>query len=78
MQIRNMNENPLYKYRVAQGVSQTWLASYLGVANSTIARWESGERKISPDKIQAVARLTGIQPRKLRPDLYGALERVAR
>jgi transcriptional regulator with XRE-family HTH domain len=50
-------------------LSQRQLAHLLEVTRETIARWESGARKIDDDRLPAVSQKTGISPTKLRPDL---------
>ena len=58
-------------------LSQEALADKLGVSRLTILRWESGERKISPNLVPNIAEKTGISPKDLRPDLaktYGAAQ----
>ena len=45
------------------------LAGLLGVSRTTVARWETGTRKLGKDWLTKVARKTGIAPAKLRPDL---------
>ena len=61
----------LKQYRAEQNppLSQGELADQLGVRRETVARWESGQRKIDDEKLPEVARLTGISREALRPDL---------
>ena len=43
-----MTPNELLSRRRALGLSQAELATRLGVATNTVARWERGERAIPP------------------------------
>ena len=61
--------HPLKTYREAQRLTQSALAERLGVARTTIARWETGERNIDDDLLPKVSELTGITKAVLRPDL---------
>jgi len=66
-----MDASPLTTYRETQvpPLSQQQLADRLGVARETVARWESGTRKIDNDLLPIVAEKTGISKDLLRPDL---------
>jgi transcriptional regulator with XRE-family HTH domain len=70
--------HPLKAYRETQTpkLSQAGLASKLGVARLTVLRWETGERKIDPSLVPAVAEKTGIPAKALRPDLAERLEKL--
>lgn len=63
--------HPLKTFRKqhAPPLSQGDLAAMLNVERETIARWESGKRRIGKDKLPDVAQATGIPARELRPDL---------
>lgn len=63
--------HPLRAYRETQEppLSQNSLAEKLGVVRETVARWESGTRKIDEQKLSEVSRVTGIPAAQLRPDL---------
>jgi transcriptional regulator with XRE-family HTH domain len=63
--------HPLKAYRESQTprLSQAALAEKLGVIRTTLARWESGARKIDASKLLAVSAETGIPAKELRPDL---------
>lgn len=61
--------HPLKEYRKREKLSQGELASQFGVVRETVARWETGVRKIDLDKLSEVSRVTGIAAEKLRPDL---------
>lgn len=49
------------------------LASLLGIDASVLGRW----RKIPAHHVRAVAEFTGIEPAKLRPDLYSGMVEAA-
>jgi transcriptional regulator with XRE-family HTH domain len=71
--------HPLKAFREKQRppLSQEQLGSMLGVARTTVARWETGARKIDDELVPRVVRATGIPASKLRPDLADLLKRVA-
>lgn len=48
--------------RKDRGVSQRELARALGVAQSTLSRIERGERRVSVDRLVAIARALGVRP----------------
>lgn len=60
---------PLAKYRSAKGLSLDDIAAPLGVNKTTVMRWEAGSHPIPLKRLAAVAKLTGIPKKKLRPDL---------
>ncbi|HEM4595950.1 TPA: helix-turn-helix transcriptional regulator [Streptococcus suis] len=47
--------NRLKELRKEKKLTQEELASEIGVSKITILRWENGERRIKPDKAQALA-----------------------
>lgn len=61
----------LREYRKNQDppLSQGDLAGQLSVVRETVARWESGIRKIDQTKVPEVSKVTGIPVEVLRPDL---------
>jgi transcriptional regulator with XRE-family HTH domain len=61
--------HPIKLYREAQRLTQNDLAERLGVARTTVARWETGERNIDDELLPKVSELTGITKAILRPDL---------
>lgn len=63
--------HPLKAFRKSQTppLSQGQLAGLLGVARETVARWESGVRKIDEQKLPRISEMTNIPVRELRPDL---------
>lgn len=67
-------KHPLAAYRKTAGFTQKALAGELGVAEMTVSRWETGERKIGVKKLADVATFTGIPKRELRPDLAESME----
>jgi DNA-binding transcriptional regulator YiaG len=50
-------------------LSQGDLAAMLQVERETVARWESGVRKIRKERLPEIVRKTGIPARELRPDI---------
>lgn len=56
------------------GITQTRLASLIGVEAAVVCRFESGERRITAERAIAIDRATdGCIPRAvLRPDIFGA------
>lgn len=59
------NDLPPLKVRAvrkARGVSQRDLARAVGVAQSTLSRIERGERRVSVDRLVAIARALGVRP----------------
>jgi len=66
-----VREHPLKAYRLRQDprLSQEQFAKRLGVTRTTVARWETGTRKVDQDLLLKVVEETGIAPTELRPDL---------
>jgi transcriptional regulator with XRE-family HTH domain len=62
-------QHPLTRYRAERGLSQRDLAKVLDVASITVSRWERGTRNVDERLLATVARVTGIAPALLRPDL---------
>lgn len=42
----------------------------LGVSGPTLSRLEHGVRQVKPNRVNAIARITGIPPTVLRPDVF--------
>lgn len=64
--------NCFKRYRDEKGLTQAQLADQLGVKQSTIAMWESGDRVPGkPELIRHIEQVTGIPRHEYRPDLYG-------
>jgi transcriptional regulator with XRE-family HTH domain len=68
--------HPLQSYRKRTQATQADLAEILGVNRTTVARWETGARRIDRSKLEAVAEKTGIPKRELRPDLAEVMREV--
>lgn len=47
------------------------IAEEAGVSTETVRLWRSGKRKIAVGRIGQVARITGLTPHDLRPDVFG-------
>jgi transcriptional regulator with XRE-family HTH domain len=74
-------ENPVhplraYRERQQPPLSRAQLADRLGVGRPTLFRWESGARKIEPDRLPKITEATGIPAKELRPDLYEQSEKL--
>lgn len=70
--------HPLKTYRGENGaLTQQGLADLLNVSRTTVARWETGSRKIGRDSLRAVTEKTGIPARDLRPDLAELMNEAA-
>ena len=61
--------HPIRVYRLERQLTQGQLANQLKVDRVTVARWENGTRNIDPEKLREIAKITGISPAELRPDL---------
>ena len=61
--------HPLRAYRDKAAITQLQLAELLGVRRETIARWETGDRKVDDNLLSGVSEKTGIPKNELRPDL---------
>lgn len=48
--------------RKGRGISQRDLARAVGVAQSTLSRIERGKRRVSVDRLVAIARALGVRP----------------
>jgi transcriptional regulator with XRE-family HTH domain len=70
---------PLKAFRKKQNppLSQRQLADLLGVDRVTVARWETGRRKIDGERLSDVSAKTGIPRTKLRPDLAALMRDAA-
>jgi DNA-binding XRE family transcriptional regulator len=58
-------------------LSQRELADLLDVDRVTVARWETGIRKIGADRLSDISARTGIPRTKLRPDLAALMRDAA-
>lgn len=63
----------LRKWRTDEGKAFATAAKDCEVERQTWWRWENDLSKVSPDKLDAVAGMTGIDKMKLRPDLVALL-----
>ena len=62
MQHNDLPKLHIRAVRKERGVSQRELARALGVAQSTLSRMERGERRVSVDRLIAIARALGVRP----------------
>jgi len=60
--IRERVARNLRKYRKAAGLTQVEAAERLGIPHTNISRWERGINSISPENIEKVARVYGVDP----------------
>jgi DNA-binding transcriptional regulator YdaS (Cro superfamily) len=65
----------LTHWRDMNGYSQFEAGRLLGVSAAQVCRYESGKKRIPPEKVPAVSAVTGIPPELLRPDVYRAMSR---
>lgn len=47
------------------------IAKEAGVSMETVRLWRLGKRKIAVGRLGQVARITGLTPHDLRPDVFG-------
>jgi transcriptional regulator with XRE-family HTH domain len=59
--------NRIAMVREARGMTQQQLASLLGIARSTVAKWESDESRPSDAMVGRLAQVLRCQPGKLFP-----------
>jgi len=57
--------NALKLRRLLAGIKQHELADYIGVAESTLSKIETGRRKPTPDETKKLAKKLGCRPEKL-------------
>jgi transcriptional regulator with XRE-family HTH domain len=64
-------EHPLTLYRnsYTPPMTRVELATRLGVAPSSVTRWEAGERRPDVEMMARISSVTGISPQELRPDI---------
>lgn len=60
----------LSEHLAQKHVTALGLAKRLGVSHSTVLRWAAD--KVPADRVIEVAKIAGISPRELRPDLAAA------
>jgi len=59
----------LRSWRKAKGISIDDAGKLVGISGVQWHRYEAGTRRVSPEKVADVSRVTGIPPHELRPDL---------
>ena len=59
---RATDGTPLFRARLAAGLTQSAIATGLHVSTATVSRWESGVRAPEPDLIPPLAALVGLTP----------------
>jgi len=53
------------------------IADAMGVALSTVYKWEKGTIQIPAERVLALERITGVPRHELRPDLFPRENRVS-
>lgn len=61
----------LKQWRQNEGKSLIEAGALIGVTGVQWHRYESGTRRVAPDKAIDVERITGISRHELRPDIFG-------
>jgi DNA-binding transcriptional regulator YdaS (Cro superfamily) len=57
----------LSDYLSKPGISAVGIARQLGISHTTVLRWRDGQ--VPPERVGDLARITGLTPADLRPDL---------
>lgn len=60
-----MNAHPFHDILRSRGITQSAVASALGLNKATISRWQ----RVPAERVVEVERITGIPRHELRPDL---------
>ena len=63
-------ETAFRKYRKDAGLTQEELAAVISVRKPTISRYETGARRVPPERCRAISQAIGIPTHLLRPDLF--------
>lgn len=53
-----------------RGLTQAEAAKLFEADQSSVSRWTSEDRKVPPRKVSHIAKVTGIPPHELRPDIF--------
>ncbi|MER9130718.1 helix-turn-helix transcriptional regulator [Mesorhizobium sp. M0520] len=61
----------LRNWRKASGLSTEEAGHLIGVSNVQWSRIEAGSRKVAPEKVLELERITGISRHEIRPDVFG-------
>ncbi len=64
-----MTGQMIREFREREGLSQTALGQRLGVTQAAVSQWEAN--KVSWSHVGKLARMMGVDPKVLRPDLFG-------
>ena len=62
--------SPLERFRVAARLTYQTLGTMLGVDKGRAFQWCHGVRIIPAERAREIARITGLHPSDVRPDLY--------
>ena len=68
---KNRAVHPLVKHRKARRISQSALASQIGVTKATISKAESGKQPPSAKLALRIEAATGVPRAEIRPDIFG-------
>ena len=66
--------HPVKAYRTQEKLTQGGFADLVNVSRTTVARWESGVRKVDRELLASITAKTGIPAKELRPDLAQLLK----
>ena len=69
-------KNRIEEHRIARGLSQSELARKMGISPSTVSRLESGDRKLTEEYINMLARALNVAPNSIVVDNIEIFDRV--
>lgn len=58
--------------------SQEAVAKLFGVTKAQVSRYETGKRRVPPEKVAEIERITEISRHVLRPDVFGPVGKKRR
>lgn len=71
-QLCEVMNNPFIDFREANNLTLAGAAERCGVNKSTYLRWESGQTKVSIERLPKIERVLGVSRKTLRPDFFEA------